>query len=270
MVSSGSQTLLEGPEYDAIEAAVAETERGRRFLAEFGRRRRGADTDTLLTAIARLEQVVTRDVAALRGPDDVQGDLAEMAETLARTRVEMAAMTLPDAVDERPVAAAEVLDTIVRGTERATSDILGAAEAMQEAAWSLREAGADTALCDVLDRRAIEIYTACSVQDVTAQRTSRLVETLRDLETRIAALTTGHGSPAVQSPASDRSPPPIPVALPAGEDLDFLPSPLASDPPPVGPQPRPAGCGMAGPDDLATAFADLDRLSIEEKIALFS
>jgi len=45
-------------DYDAIEAAVMETARGRWFLAEYGRRQKAADTQSVLTAIARLEALL--------------------------------------------------------------------------------------------------------------------------------------------------------------------------------------------------------------------
>jgi len=47
-------------DYDAIEAAVMDTARGRWFLAEFARRNRTADTTLLLTAIERLEGMLDR------------------------------------------------------------------------------------------------------------------------------------------------------------------------------------------------------------------
>ncbi|GEP00006.1 hypothetical protein [Methylobacterium haplocladii] len=266
MLGSGSQSPFDASAYDVIEAAVAETERGRRFLAEFARRHRGADTDTLLQAIARLESVVTRDAAVLTPPDAVRETLAAMAGSIARTRDDIANMTLPDG-HESPAAPA-TLDTLVQGAERATSEILGAAEAMQEAAWSLREKGADTGLCDVLDRHAIAIYTACSLQDLSAQRTGRAIATLRELETRIAALL-GREAPPVAEPPS-ATPPPLPDALPEADELDFAPAEPEAEPPPAGPQPRKVTAEAGGGDDLALAFADLDSLSIEEKIALFS
>jgi|SRR6185312_3152146 len=47
-------------DYEAIEAAIMETARGRWFLHEYARRNRHADTKTLLAAIGRLESAVTR------------------------------------------------------------------------------------------------------------------------------------------------------------------------------------------------------------------
>lgn len=45
-------------DYEAIEAAVMESPRGRWFLSEFARRNRAADTNMLLEAIAKLERSV--------------------------------------------------------------------------------------------------------------------------------------------------------------------------------------------------------------------
>lgn len=201
MSSSRSLTPLDASQYDAIEDAVRETERGRWFLAEYARRNRNADTEVLLDAIHRIENAVTAE-----RPDDLgrfRGDLMEMADAIARTRSEVAALSTPDQGESRLTVASETLDAIVRATERATSDILGAAEEVQEAAWTLRETGADSALCDALDRHATQIYTACSFQDLTAQRTSRVVHTLRYLENRITSMIGIWGSSEETASAPD-------------------------------------------------------------------
>ena len=320
MVDPHSPAPLDAGEHERIEAALAESERGRRFLTEFARRHRSTDTEILLQAMSRLESAVTKDLAqnlaSLREADGVgrlRGDLVDMAESIARTRVEVAAMSAPETDGSRLSVASEALDAIVRATERATSDILGAAEAMQEAAWTLREKGSEAGLCDELDRRATEIYTACSFQDLTAQRTARVVRTLRYLEDRIAAMmgiwggrldaVPPHdaaaeraadlcqsdvdrflGMEAATDVAMESGPgkalPPgqsFPAALLPEDEIAFVPERPAGETPPIAPQPRagaPADARAAldaNPGaDLAAAFADLDRLSIEEKIALFS
>ncbi|CAO4138652.1 Chemotaxis protein CheZ [Methylorubrum thiocyanatum] len=202
MSSSRSLTPQDASQYDAIEDAVRETERGRWFLAEYARRNRNADTEVLLDAIRRIENVVS----TTDRPDDVgrfRGDLMEMADAIARTRAEVAALSAPDQGESRLTVASEALDAIVRATERATSDILSAAEEVQEAAWTLRETGADSEMCDALDRHATQIYTACSFQDLTAQRTSRVVHTLRYLENRIASMIGIWGNPDDAVPSLD-------------------------------------------------------------------
>ncbi|QGY04865.1 hypothetical protein MMSR116_25400 [Methylobacterium mesophilicum SR1.6/6] len=201
-------------EYETIAAALAATERGRWFLAEHGRRNRGADTEMLLGAITRLERTVTAD----RGHEafgHLRGNLVDMADAISRTKAEIAAISATNTEQTRLTQASLALDAIVRETEQATSDILGSAESIQEAAWTLRERGADAQACDTLDRHATAIYTACSFQDLTAQRTARIVYTLRYLEDRLSAMIAIWGSEAAPIP----SPPGAPDAAAEPADL---------------------------------------------------
>ena len=204
MGEHGSLTAISDAEYESIEAAVVETERGRWFLAEFARRNRTADTNVLLTAISRLEHAVTGERAA-QNMDRFRFDLMEMAKAIARTKGEIAAIQSPDLEQSRLMEASESLDAIIRTTERATSEILEAAEHVQEAAWTLREKGADEDLCNELDRRATEIYTACSFQDLTAQRTGKIVNALRYLEGRINAMIDIWGADEQPAPAPEHA-----------------------------------------------------------------
>src|SRR5262249_26244763 len=91
--------------------------------------------------------------------------------------------------------------SIVGMTESATSRILAATERMQELAWTLRESGANNALCDHLDEQATEIYTACTFQDLTGQRTRKVIEVLRYLEQRINATVAGDAAGLTETPA---------------------------------------------------------------------
>jgi chemotaxis protein CheZ len=174
-------------DYDMIESAVMETTRGRWFLAEYARRNRHADTTMLLGAIERLEASL-RGEPPPRAVDRLRFDLVEMAKSIARTKAEIATIK-PDAVRHGKFGeATEELDSIVQATETATSEILAAAEQIQEIAWTLREQGLDPMVCDTLDARATEIYTACSFQDLTGQRTGKVIEVMRYLEGRINAM----------------------------------------------------------------------------------
>ena len=161
--------------------------RGRWFLAEYARRNRTAETDMLLEAIARLETAVLKPQRQAP-PGNVFSELVEMSEAIARTRREIAQIKPPHQFDKQLVSATEELDHIVEATEKATSDILEAAEEIQEVAWTLRERGTDIELCDKIDQRATDIYTACSFQDITGQRTGKVVQALRFIEQRINAM----------------------------------------------------------------------------------
>jgi hypothetical protein len=135
------------PDYAAIEAALLQSPRGRAFLAEYARRNRTADTQMLLEAITRLELAILRPHHQ-REANNVLTDLVEMSEAIARTRREIAAIKPPGSI----TAATEELESVVNATEKATSDILQAAEEVQEVAWILREQGIEVGSCETLDR----------------------------------------------------------------------------------------------------------------------
>jgi chemotaxis protein CheZ len=184
---STSSAPLSEADYDAIESAVMETMRGRWFLAEYGRRNRSADTRMLLSALDRIEASL-RGESSVQSVDRIRFDIVEMAKTIARTKAEIAAIK-PDAEHQGKFGeATEELDSIVHQTETATSDILAAAEQIQEVAWTLREQGLEAEVCDMLDTRATDLYTACSFQDLTGQRTKKVINVLRYLEERINAM----------------------------------------------------------------------------------
>ncbi len=173
--------------YAAIEAALTQHARGRWFLAEYARRNRTADTQMLLEAIIKLEAAVLRPQRQ-QELGTVLSELVAMSEAIARTRREISQITPPHKLDAHLTNATEELDHVVEATETATSEILQAAEEVQEVAWILREKGTDAELCDTLDQRATDIYTACSFQDITGQRTAKVVQALRFIEQRINAM----------------------------------------------------------------------------------
>ena len=83
MDNSQALTPLRKSDYEAIEAAVMETEKGRWFLAEYASRHRAADTDEVLGAIARLEGMLKRE----RRPDAdrIRLDIGEMKSAIEPT-----------------------------------------------------------------------------------------------------------------------------------------------------------------------------------------
>ena len=176
-------------DYQAIEAAVMETARGRWFLSEYARRNRNADTNTLLNAIDKLEKTVTREHAPSALMTRIKMDLADMAAAIEKTKREIAQIKHEDNDGaERFERASIELDAIVSQTESATGDILGAAEKIQEFAWTLREMGADEENCNALDMEATNIYMACSFQDLTGQRIRKIVDAMRYVERRINSM----------------------------------------------------------------------------------
>ncbi len=293
---------LSEADYDLIEAAVMETGRGRWFLAEYARRNRHSDTMTLLGAIGRLEAAIRGEPTA-QSVDRIRFDLFEMAKAISHTKAEIAAIK-PDIEDAGKFGDVTAeLDSIVQTTEAATSDILAAAEQVQEIAWTLREQGIDPEVCDLINAKATDIYIACAFQDLTGQRTGKVIQVLRYLEGRINAMIDiwGLDGNAVGAKAAPDAPPaaltgPAQLGL-AQADVDVMMAPPASTAEeaaqcpaaPDGQDPRaPQGPRPSVPDtsrsELSPAHAPDARpapslddplrpilaLSTEEKIALFS
>ena len=128
-------------DYEAIEAAVMETARGRWFLAEYARRNRHADTTMLLKALERIEGAVT-------GERSVSSRSTASASTSSRWRRRSRAprprsrrSSRRPSITASSARRAKELDSVVQATEAATSDILACAERIQEIAWTLREQG---------------------------------------------------------------------------------------------------------------------------------
>jgi hypothetical protein len=286
MADGRSLTTIRETDYEVIEAAVMETERGRWFLREFARRNRTADTQMLLEAIGRLEQAVAGERMA-QDVDRLRSNLRDMAVAITRTKTEIASIHAVEQEHSRLFAASEALDAITRTTERATSDILAAAEHVQESAWTLREQGADPELCDELDRRATEIYTACSFQDITSQRIVKIVQTLRYLEGRINAMIALWDAGDVGLPEDSAAPPGLDERAedPASLDLSQsdIDSVIVDDAvfghdlmqddafPPSMPEEFPEPAPSATKRQMnADAFAEIDRMPTREKLGLFT
>ncbi len=184
MAENSTPSAIMESDYDAILTALTETDRGRWFLDEYMRRHQKPDTQVVLEAIGRLEKAMVRDRTV---PDlnRIRLDIADMQEAIERTKREIANIKHEAEDGNRFIEASNELDAIVTKTEAATQEILAAAEAIQEHAWTMREAGADETACDEIDARATEIFMACSFQDLTGQRTQKIVNVLQYLESRI-------------------------------------------------------------------------------------
>ncbi|MEM8877720.1 MAG: hypothetical protein AAGD23_07590 [Pseudomonadota bacterium] len=175
-------------DYAAIESAVMETQRGRWFLAEYARRNRNADTDQVLGAIDKLDNSIrSATPEKLAVVDDMVASLIDMGDAIQRTKREVFALS-GDGEDDHIGDASMELDAVVGATENATNQILSSAEKIQESAFAAMERGEATDEMAAIDAAVMEIYEGCSFQDITGQRISKVINTLRYLESRISAV----------------------------------------------------------------------------------
>jgi len=86
-------SALPDADYDIIYATVSETTQGRRFLQEYARRCRPADTEASLAAIERMQAVIRGGGASERM--EILLEMADMAQAIVRLRAEILAMRPP-------------------------------------------------------------------------------------------------------------------------------------------------------------------------------
>jgi chemotaxis protein CheZ len=111
----------------------------------------------------------------------VYGELREIADYIVTMRQEIGLLQASDLKDNRLPKAGEHLGAIVEATEEATNAIMESAEAILEA-----DAADPVAYKALVDEKVMAIFEACSFQDLTGQRIARIVETLANIEARVA------------------------------------------------------------------------------------
>jgi hypothetical protein len=139
---SARASLPTEADYDAICGAFMETARGRWFLGEYAKRNRNADTRMVLDAVERIEATLATQKAA---PDHSLAELLPAITELIASASQRILESLPK-TDIRP----------------ATEPIQRAGSVLRDVAWTLRESGADTRVCDLLDVQAKAIVDGCA------------------------------------------------------------------------------------------------------------
>lgn len=190
-VETEQNSVLRESDYEAIAAAVMETDRGRWFLQEYARRNRNADTQSVLTAIDKLEKRIGEEASAPKEATSIAllgHDLIDLAGAISQVKKEVSELGGQGADPDHFNTATVELEAIVEQTESATSEILEAAEKIQEVTWVLREEGASETQCDIIESKIVEVYTACSFQDLTGQRSNKVVQLVGYVERRVTSM----------------------------------------------------------------------------------
>ncbi len=132
----------------------------------------------------------------------IRAQLEAMNNSIAATRKEISDIGESDTAGDRVSEATGELDAIVEATESATSSILETAEKLDDIATNVAalDNGSDAAATqgEAIGELTAEIFMACSFQDITGQRISKVVAVLKELERRTSALL-GDEAPAVDT-----------------------------------------------------------------------
>jgi len=115
-------------------------------------------------------------------------EVEALGHTIASAKAEIAALRVDDITGSHIPFATDELDAIVEHTATATNAILSSCETLDDVAGSLAGEPA-TKLQDATTR----IYEACSFQDITGQRITKVVATLKAIEAKVEQIVATFG-----------------------------------------------------------------------------
>lgn len=115
--------------------------------------------------------------------NSIMTELRDLLLVIEETRSEIG-MARPGDIKGKHIAGAnDELDAIIDATSEATGTIMDCCEKIQEKAGEI-EGEASTVIMD----ETMKIFEACSFQDITGQRVSKVMKTFSEIETKIDKL----------------------------------------------------------------------------------
>ncbi|MDX1974356.1 MAG: protein phosphatase CheZ [Rickettsiales bacterium] len=145
------------------------------------------------------------DIASTLQPDASKADefmhqeIARLAKYIADAKSEIFAISTNDKSEAVIVDASQHLDEVIKSTEQATNTIMDAADAIQNAVSGIG-GEKEQAITDA----TVRIYDACTFQDITGQRITKVIRMLNNIEERIRKLNDLFGNQEAQSDAQPR------------------------------------------------------------------
>lgn len=123
---------------------------------------------------------------------DVRVEIAQMVRSIGRAKAEIAAIKHPESDTDQMETASHQLEAITATTERSTNEIMTAVDDIEQTLKKITALTVDdgevSPLIDHASERLIAIIEACSFHDLTGQRVTQVVKTLRFIESRILAM----------------------------------------------------------------------------------
>jgi chemotaxis protein CheZ len=174
--------VLDGPPHPGIEAL-------KRQLATIREQQPEVEPGIITEVIRAVMTTISDDLTAKEAT--LLREVEELGRTIAIAKSEIAALRVDDITDHDIPFATDELDAIVEHTAQATHAILESCEMLDAVSEAVTGEPA-TKLQDAVTR----IYEACSFQDITGQRITKVVTTLKVIEEKVAHIISTFGSSA--------------------------------------------------------------------------
>lgn len=138
-----------------------------------------------LNDIVRLAELMTDSMLDILKGNDQQTfeDLRKISYQISDTKRDLAEFRADEMHEEHIPQAGRELDAVVDATEGATNKIMEAAETIMGG-----DPSDPDAYSAMVNDKVIEIFEACSFQDITGQRISKVVKTLNLIDEQIKCI----------------------------------------------------------------------------------
>lgn len=138
--------------------------------------------------VAEITSIVGEVVESLEDDFDLREvhfhkELRELLDSIEQTKVDLCGINPKDLSENKIPEASSQLDQVVAVTEEAASRIMDSAEEISELAETL-----DGKVAERLMTISMHIFEASSFQDITGQRVTKVVNTLKYLEEKLTIL----------------------------------------------------------------------------------
>jgi chemotaxis protein CheZ len=131
--------------------------------------------------------------------DHIYTELKSLKDIIDKARAELRSANLGDIKGMHIPTATDELDAIVKSTEGATMQIFSGCEEIERAL-----PGVDEHHRNAIQSGVTKIYEACSFQDLTGQRITKVLKSIREIEAKVNAILKAFGgSDVVTSGAGD-------------------------------------------------------------------
>jgi chemotaxis protein CheZ len=147
-----------------------------------------ADVESTNREVADAQALLQTYRAQIEQCEKLKTELDLIYDAINRTKQEIAVLHGKSFNGDEMAKVTDELGAVVGGTEQATQQILEAAEAIDQSASAMSKAASPEQmrlLNEEIQERVISIFEACNFQDLTGQRISKVMTTMKFIEHHI-------------------------------------------------------------------------------------
>ncbi|MFD2206008.1 hypothetical protein [Kiloniella antarctica] len=141
-------------------------------------------------------------MAIVATDERLHSELAKLIHYVERVRLELANITRKKGDRSDFENMSDQLDALIKNTEEASYEILKSSEDILETVDKLREENSEedrNKLCDLITTSATNTLQACSFQDITGQRVTKILRSVQFVEDRVNSMAEIYGQSSINT-----------------------------------------------------------------------